>query len=129
MYFLQGILPFDTHRYIVLILALLHIGKSIFQVIFVLKFVMKWIGSSYFIIDSRLVKRDGIMSIVEKTFDLDNIRSITINQGILGKLLHYGDIVIEISAPGDYLDHILLPNLTDPQGFEEKIRGHCKFVQ
>ena len=129
VYFLQGVLPFDTHRYIIFILAMLHIGKSIFQVIFVLKFVMKWIGSSYFIVDSRLVKRDGIMSIVEKTFDLDNIRSITINQGILGKLLHYGDIVIEISAPGVYLDQILLSNLTDPQKFEQKIRGHCKFVQ
>ena len=129
VYFLQGVLPFDTHRYIVFILAVLHIGKSIFQVLFVLKFVMKWIGSSYFIDDTHLVKRDGIISVIEKTFDLDNIRSITINQGILGKIFNFGDIVIEISAPGDYLDQILLSNLADPQKFEQKIRGHCKFVQ
>lgn len=124
VYFLQGILPFDSHRYIVLILALLHIGKSIFQVVFVLKFVLKWIGSSYFIADAHLVKRSGIMSVVEKTYDLDNIRSVTVNQGVLGKLFHFGDVVIETSASGGYMDQIVLAGLANPEQFEHKIRGH-----
>lgn len=124
VYFLQGILPFDTHRYIVLILAILHIGKSIFQVIFVLKFVMKWIGDSYFIAEAHLVKRSGIMSVIEKTYDLDNVRSVTVNQGVLGKLFHFGDVVIETSASGGYMDQIILNGLANPEQFEHKIRGH-----
>lgn len=124
VYFLQGVLPFDTHRYIVLILALLHLGKSIFQVIFVLKFVMKWIGNSYFISEAHLVKRSGIMSIIEKTYDLDNVRTVTINQGLLGKLFHFGDVLIETSASGGYMDQITLVGLADPEQFEHKIRGH-----
>lgn len=124
VYFLQGVLPFDSHRYIVFILALLHIGKSFFQVIFVLKFVMKWIGDSYFIAEAHLVKRSGIMSVIEKTYDLDNVRSITVNQGILGKLFRYGDVVIETSASGGYMDQIILAGLADPEQFEHKIRGH-----
>lgn len=124
IYFLQGVLPFDTHRYIVFILAMLHIGKSIFQVIFVLKFVMKWIGNSYFIAEAHLVKRSGIMSVIEKTYDLDNVRSVTVNQGILGKLFHFGDVVIETSASGGYMDQIILTGVANPEQFEHKIRGH-----
>ncbi len=124
VYFLQGVLPFDTHRYIVFILAILHIGKSIFQVIFVLKFVMKWMGDSYFISEAHLVKRSGIMSVIEKTYDLDNVRSVTVNQGVLGKLFHFGDVVIETSASGGYMDQIILNGLANPEQFEHKIRGH-----
>lgn len=124
IYFLQGVLPFDTHRYIVLILALLHIGKSIFQVVFVLKFVMKWIGNSYFIAEAHLVKRSGIMSVIEKTYDLDNVRSVTVNQGVLGKLFHFGDVVIETSASGGYMDQIILAGVSHPEQFEHKIRRH-----
>lgn len=124
IYFLQGVLPFDTHRYIVFILAMLHIGKSIFQVVFVLKFVMKWIGNSYFIAEAHLVKRSGIMSVIEKTYDLDNVRSVTVNQGVLGKLFHFGDVVIETSASGGYMDQITLAGVANPEQFEHKIRGH-----
>ncbi len=124
VYFLQGVLPFDTHRYIVFILAALHIGKSIFQVIFVLKFVMKWISESYFIAEAHLVKRSGIMNMIEKTYDLDNVRSITVNQSVLGKLFHFGDVLIETSASGGYMDQIILAGVSNPEQFEHKIGRH-----
>lgn len=129
IYFLQGTLPFNIHSYIVFILAGLHLGKSVFQIIFVLKIVMKWVGSSHYIFEQHLIKREGILNVEEKTFDLDNIRSITINQGLLGKFFKYGDIIIEISAPGDYMDKIILTDLANPEQFKQNIRGHCKFVQ
>lgn len=124
IYFFQVPQLFDLHKYIVFILAGLHIGKSFFQIFSIIQIVMRWLGSSYIVSDKHLVKRDGIFNIVEKTYDLDNIRSVTVHQGMLGKLFHFGDVVIETSASGGYMDQITLVGLDDPQKFEHKIRHY-----
>lgn len=122
MYFLQTSSPFDLHKYVILILALLHIGKSFFQILLSIKIVMGWLGRSYFIIGKHLVKREGIFTVAEKICDLDNVRSITVNQSTLGRLLHYGDVVVDTSASGGYIDQITLMGVADPRKFEYKIR-------
>lgn len=121
-YFQQTILPFDSHKYIILILAGIHVAKSIFQVFTIVKVVIKWLGNSYFVTDTCVVKRDGIFNVVEKTYDLKDIRSVTVHQNIIGKLFHFGDIVIETSASGGYKDEIVLNGFDEPQEIEHKVR-------
>ncbi|EKE06310.1 MAG: hypothetical protein ACD_19C00017G0010 [uncultured bacterium] len=83
---------------------------------------MKWLGNSYFITDTCVVKRDGIFNVVEKTYDLKDIRSVIVHQNIIGKLFHFGDIVIETSASGGYKDEIVLNGFDEPQEIEHKVR-------
>ncbi len=85
---------------------------------------MGWLGSSYFVADTHLVKRNGVFNIIEKIYDLDNIRSVSVHQGVIGKLFHFGDVIIEISASGGYMDQIILVGLDSPEKFEHKIRRH-----
>ncbi len=124
VYFLQLTLPFDLHHKILLLLTLLHIGKSIIQIGFVVIIVTHWVGRSYYIIEKHLIKRQGLFSIKEKIYDLGNIRSVTVNQSFLGKLLHFGDVVIETSASGGYMDKIFVTGIANPENFETKLR-HC----
>ncbi len=122
VYFLELPLVLDLHRNIILLLAVLHIGKSIIQIGFLLMITLRWVGKSYFITDKHLIKHDGVFTVAEKMYDLDNIRSVTVHQSTLGKLLHYGDVVIETSASGGYMDQIMLVGISNPEGFEYKIR-------
>lgn len=124
IYFLQIALAFDIHKYVIFILATLHILKSIFQVYFMIKIIMNWLGNSYFITDKQFIKRDGIFNVVEKTYDIGNIRSIIVSQGVIGKLFHFGDVVIETSASGGYKEKIRLTGINEPQKVEYEIHQH-----
>ncbi len=121
IYFMNLALPFDLHTNTLLLLSLLHITKSVFQIGAILVIVLRWIGHTYTIDNKLLIKRDGVFTVKEKICDIDNVRTVTTNQSLLGKLLHYGDIVIETSAPGGYADQIILSGISDPQIFERKI--------
>ena len=120
-YFLETSLSFNLHTFIVPILAVLHIAKSFFQISFIISIVMGWIGKSYFIVDKHLIKRDGIFTIAEKIYDLDNVRSVTVHQSLVGKMFHFGDVIVETSASGGYMDQITFTGVSDPQKFEHKI--------
>lgn len=124
VYFLQLTLPFDLHHKIFLLLAILHIFKSILQIFFIVTIVMHWIGKSYYIAEKHLIKREGIFSIREKIYDLNNIRSVTVNQSFLGKFFHFGDVLIETSAAGGYMDKILVSGIAKPENFEAKLRHY-----
>lgn len=124
VYFLKFVLPFDLHHKIFLLLALLHIGKSVAQIGFIITIVLHWIGRSYYIVEKHLVKRQGVFSIKEKTYDLGNIRSVTVKRSLLGKLLHFGDVVIETSASGGYMDKIVVTGIANPENFEAKLRHY-----
>src|SRR3989338_6749246 len=123
-YFLKLTLPFELHHMIILLLAFLHIIKSIFQIFFIVVTVLNWIGKSFYIVEKHLIKHQGIMSKKEKIYDLNNIRSVTVKQTLLGKLFHFGDVIIETSASGGYKDKIFVSGIADPDNFEAKLR-HC----
>lgn len=124
VYFLQLSLPFDLHHKIFLLLLFLHITKSVFQIFFVITIVFYWIGRSYNIVEKHLIKRQGIFSVKVKIYDLGNIRSVTVNQSVLGKFFHFGDVVIETSAAGGYMDKILVSGIANPENFEAKLRHY-----
>ena len=124
VYFLQLTLPFDLHHKIFLLLLFLHIAKSVIQIFFVITIVFYWISKSYYVVEKHLIKRQGIFSVKEKIYDLGNIRSITVNQSFLGRFFHFGDIVIETSAAGGYMDKILVSGISNPENFEAKLRHY-----
>lgn len=123
-YFLKLTLPFDLHHMIVLLLAIVHIIKSIFQIFFIVATVLNWIGKSFYLVEKHLIKHQGLISKKEKIYDLNNIRSVTVKQTLLGKLLHFGDVVVETSASGGYKDKILIGGIANPEKFEEKLRHY-----
>ena len=91
VYFLKLTLPFNIHHFVVLLFAFLHVFKSIIQIFFIVSTILHWRGKSFFLIEKHLVKHQGIFSKKDKTYDLNNIRSVTVKQSLMGKLFHFGD--------------------------------------
>lgn len=123
-FFLNHELPFQMHSSAPYILTFLHLVKTTFQVWGISAIVLRWVGSSYHITDKHLVRREGIMNCIEKIYDLDIVRSVSIHQSWLGKIFRYGTVNIEISASGGYTDQVTLFGVSNPQQYEKMLRRH-----
>lgn len=123
-FFLNHELPFNIHDMTAYILTLLHIAKTALQVWGISTIVFRWVGNSYHITDKHLVHHEGIMNCVEKIYDLDIVRSVSIQQSWLGKIFRYGTVNIEISASGGYTDQVTLFGVSNPQQYEKMLRKH-----
>lgn len=81
-------------------------------------------GNSYQITNRHLIHSMGIMNCTEKIYDLNIIRSISIEQSWIGKIFKYGTVNIEISASGGYTDQVTLFGVPNPQQYENMLRKH-----
>lgn len=123
-FFLNHELPFNIHDLTAYILTILHVAKTVFQVWGISAIVFRWVGNSYHITDKHIVHHEGIMNCIEKIYDLDIVRSVSIQQSWLGKILKYGTVNIEISASGGYTDQVTLFGVSNPKQYEKMLRKH-----
>ncbi len=107
-FFLNHELPFNLHDMTAYILILLHLVKTVLQVWGISSVVHRWIGNSYQITEKHLVHHEGVLSSREQIYDLDIVRSVSVQQSLLGRMFKYGTVSIEISASGGYTDHVTL---------------------
>lgn len=123
-------LPTDYHIYVTVFLFVGHIFKSLLEVYFVLNILMRWLGNVYYfdVEERRLIKREGILTVREKIYDLKIIRSIAIQQSLFGRLLRYGNITITTSASGGYNDQIYLNGIPDP-GKSKEMFQQCLTIR
>lgn len=68
------------------------------------------------------------MNCVEKIYDLDIVRSISIRQSWFGKIFRYGTVNVEISASGGYTDQTTLSGVSDPQQSKKCSEGTFRNV-
>ncbi len=123
-FFLNHQLPLNLHESAPILLTVLHLAKTAFQVWAIATAVFRWVGNSYQITDKHLVHREGIMNSSEKIYDLNIIRSISNEQTWLGKIFHYGTVHVEISASGGYSDQVALIGVNNPEQYEKMLRRH-----
>lgn len=123
-FFLNHELPFNIHDNTAYVLTLLHLATTAFQVWGISSIVFRWVGNSHRITPKHLVQREGIMNCVEKIYDLDIVRSVSIHQSWIGKIFRYGTVNVEISASGGYTDQATLSGVSDPQQYEKMLRRH-----
>jgi len=116
-------LPFGLHQYVSAILFVIQIGKTFVATFLMVQLVLYWANNTYYFTEKHIIKRSGILNIKEEVFHYDNIRSIVINQSWLGKLLHYGDIILKTSASGGYQDDIRLTGIENPQKYEVMLKS------
>lgn len=82
---------------------------------------MHWASTLYFIDQNQLFKRTGILSVTEQAYELANIRSVKVHQSPIEKIFHFGNIEIETSASGGYMEKVTLQEISDPQKYERKL--------
>jgi uncharacterized membrane protein YdbT with pleckstrin-like domain len=112
------ILPIEWHHHISVGLLIVGGIKVAIEVFFILYLLSEWTGNSYFITRKHIIRRTGVLQNKEEVFHFDNIRSISVEQSLLGKLFNYGNITLKTSASGGYQDDILLSGIDNPHKYE-----------
>lgn len=68
------------------------ITLSIFEMALTAVVVAKWMSEVYYIYETSIVHRIGILSVKEEEYSLRNIEALTANQSLLGRLLNFGTL-------------------------------------
>ena len=123
-FFLNHELLFNIHDMTAYILTLFHFVKTAFQVWGISAIVFRWVGNSCHITDRHLVHHAGVLNCIEKIYDLDIVRSVSIQQSWLGRIFRYGTVNIEISASGGYTDQVTLFGVSNLQQYENMLHKH-----
>lgn len=123
-YIVQTPLPFDLHHHVFFVMFIVGLIKSLIQFIWIGSSIIHWATQSFVICEHELIHRTGLFTIKETIHDLRNIRSITIQQSLVGKLFHFGNINVEISASGGFQEFINLPSIAYPEQFQHLLSIH-----
>lgn len=117
------------HNNLFILFLVVHVLKNFLQITIVLRVVFSWVGSVWYIHNRQLVKREGILHVQEKVYDLTIIRAIDIDQGIVGKLFRYGSINLTTSASGGYNEYIVLTDISEPEQCAEIVKKYLSSSQ
>ncbi len=120
VYLLQApSLPLNFHHHAFFLMFLLGLLKTIIQFSWISSSIISWATRTFTISKSQLTHRIGLLNIKETLHDLRNLRSVTIHQSWLGKIFHFGDVDIEISASGGFKEFIYLPAIAYPEQLQQ----------
>jgi uncharacterized membrane protein YdbT with pleckstrin-like domain len=100
------------------ILGVLYAIKYILQMVVLFRLVVVWANELYYVTGDHIICREGLFSIREKVYECRNIRSILVNQSLIGRLFNYGDLKVHISASGGYNEEFSITNVSDPKRYE-----------
>ena len=117
-------LPFDLHHHVAEVLLVFGILKLFVEVLFIVNVTLSWANTSYFLTEKHLIQRKGILHVEEDIFHFNNIRSISINQSIFGKIFKYGDIMLKTSASGGYQGDVSMTGIANPEKYEKMISNY-----
>ncbi len=115
-------LPFDLHHHTAILLMVLALVKTVFQIWIIIRIAVKWTTSAFSITETHLIKHEGFFTNQQTIYDRNLIRSVMIHQSLLGRLLRYGTIIIDFSASGGYIDSVALTGIPKPQQIEQFLR-------
>lgn len=114
----------DWHYELIGVLFITHFLKNLLSVFFVLKIVLTWVSTIYYVTDKYIMKHEGIFSLREKIYDLKHVLSVTVQQDMIAKIFNYGDIHIRTSGLGSTTEDIYITGVSNPEKYRE-IFKHC----
>ncbi len=123
-----------------LLIACLHLGIVLFGLIefsfnisYILLVMLSWLVCNllvllawynrYFqIFQGVVVVREGIFWIKKRIYSLENLQKVINRRSLLGRLLHYGSIHIEIEPFSTQPIHVGIPYIYDSESYVEMLR-------
>jgi membrane protein YdbS with pleckstrin-like domain len=110
--------PHNYYPIFIAFLWALHTAKYIFITVVLLRTVLNWLGTSYLISGHHLLTHQGIYSVTEKVYELEQLKAVDVHQDWLGRRFHYGTITLALSAHG-YNERIELYDIAEPDKYEQ----------
>jgi uncharacterized membrane protein YdbT with pleckstrin-like domain len=94
---------------------------QVINILFIMMIVLRWINTEYRIENGSLIIKRGIVSIKEKTYALDNVETVEIEQNWIGRIFGYGSV--NIFSPL-FQEHVYLWNIPHPQKFVSEMKQY-----
>lgn len=107
---------------VVLALWVLQTLKFILESYFILRVILSWLTTTYYLRESFLVVVRGVWHPKEDLYDLRNVRSIEIKESRLGRLLNYGTLKLIVASSG-FHEEVELPYISDVRKYERWLRS------
>ncbi len=101
-----------------LILSIIVIG-----IFWLIRDILKYMTSMVIIGKNTVTSKVGVLSTRSQEVLYKNINMVSVNQGLIGKLLNYGDL--EINTGGDHPE-IVFKNIARPNQAKEDINGFLR---
>ena len=115
-------LPVDKTNENIGLLLLLGITNLI-QFLLVAAIFLEWKNHAYFFTEGSITERKGLFATSEETFDLKNVRNVTLRQGVFGQLFHFGDLSIHSTAP-QFTEDITLIGISHPEVYQSFLKKY-----
>jgi membrane protein YdbS with pleckstrin-like domain len=111
----------DWHESYVLVLVVAHTLKYVLISSVVIELFARWAGRAYYITESHLIQRTGLVNITETTFELSQLKSVVMRQGWLGRRFNFGTITLTFTfaAYGEQQGGITLSEITNPNRYKQ----------
>jgi uncharacterized membrane protein YdbT with pleckstrin-like domain len=116
--------PIEWHHHISTGMLILFVVKTIFEVGLLVYATVSWINTTYQIENGHLVIKRGIFHTYEDVYELKTIRAIEVDQSIMGKLFHFGDVILKTSASGGYQVIVTLMGIANPYKYEKTLNKY-----
>jgi len=99
-------------NWLLLLLGVLTIWLYGLGVLFFIAAYLRVLKTEYFITSKRIYVKYGLIG--RRVFEIKNewITGIIVRQGLFGRILNYGDVVI--STPGQYAGSVVMHGVSDP---------------
>lgn len=91
-------------------------------IVMVVPLIVRILSTEIAITDRRVTSKSGIFKVEVKTTPLDKVNNVNVTQGVLGRMLNYGDIEVT-TATADATDNHFVKTLAKPNEFRNALSG------
>ena len=113
-----GYIPVDLIASYAVFLWIIYTAKYILLSYLLIKMVIDWVSTLYYVTDGHLIRQRGVLHLTEKVFQLADIDSAVMSQSWLGHILNFGDVTIEFTVASQK-EFVNLYAINDPQRYED----------
>jgi uncharacterized membrane protein YdbT with pleckstrin-like domain len=100
------------------------IFSYIIQIFLIYTVLLHWLNRRYYLQGHDLIVKKGIFTTTERIYDLRNLKSVVVTQGLFGKFFHFGTITLDITSPS-LNEEVFLTEIPHPHKLERQIK---KFI-
>lgn len=93
--------------------------------VFIIVLVLRWATTNYYMSEHQLIVRKGIIKTDEVSYELTHVRSVELDQSIIGSFFNYGNIKLVLAVSG-YHEEVTMHGLGDPKKYEHILREYIE---
>jgi uncharacterized membrane protein YdbT with pleckstrin-like domain len=91
--------------------TLLHVLLFLFYGISAIYLILSWFYNYHILKSKHIIVKKGIIFSDEENFDMEELQSVKVHQGLFGKIFNYGTVELH---DAEINKRIILKNVTDP---------------